>query len=89
MSTSLFGKFGLGALSFGRFGLAYPFASRLLRQEKPDMKKTVDAQRPELMEVIGKYTKIRDCLMGEDNIKAKGELYLPISSTKDSSTPET
>ena len=46
------------------------------------MKTTVDAVRPELTEFLPKYNKIRDCLLGEDHIKSKGELYLP-RPTKD------
>ena len=83
MSTSLFGRFGIGSLGFGRFGLAFPFATRLLRKEKPEMKKTVDARRPELLEALQKYMKIRDCLMGEDHIKMKGCLLYTSPSPRD------
>ena len=37
----------------------------------------VDAERPELQEMMLQYMKIRDCMMGEDHIKSLGELYLP------------
>ena len=37
----------------------------------------VDFERPELVNYLPKYTKIRDCLLGEDHIKSLGETYLP------------
>ena len=37
----------------------------------------VDAIRPEVEAYLPKYTKIRDCLLGEDHIKSLGETYLP------------
>ena len=37
----------------------------------------VDFERHELQEVMIKYITIRDCLLGEANIKDKGEIYLP------------
>ena len=37
----------------------------------------VDFERPELEPALIQYTKIRDCLLGEDHIKSKGEVYLP------------
>lgn len=33
--------------------------------------------RAELMAMLPKYTRIRDCVDGEDRVKAKGEIYLP------------
>ena len=39
--------------------------------------KKVNAIRPELAEAMVRYTKIRDCLLGEEAVKAKGEEYLP------------
>ena len=38
---------------------------------------SVDFERPELQEAMVKYITIRDCLLGEANIKALGDIYLP------------
>lgn len=46
----------------------------------------VDFERPELQEVMVKYLLIRDCLLGEANIKARGDVYLP--RPNDKITPE-
>lgn len=56
-----------------QYGYGYRSGDRGLQQINTD----VDSVRPELDEAIGKYTTIRDCLLGEDHIKSKGDLYLP------------
>ena len=56
-----------------RGGIASPYSTENL----PTTNRDVDAERPEVSEAMPKYTMIRDCLLGQENIKAKGELYLP------------
>ena len=55
----------------------FPYFADRFGTHRDSMKKTVDGIRDELTEVLPKYKKIRDCLMGEDHIKSMGELYLP------------
>lgn len=40
-------------------------------------------RRKELKDVLPKYTRIRDCIDGEDKIKSKGTTYLPKPNTSD------
>ena len=42
----------------------------------------VDSERPELEKMLPIYTKLRDCLAGEDHIKSLGPTYLPRPSTE-------
>ena len=56
-----------------RGGIASPYNAEKL----PITNKDVDAIRPEVDQAMPKYTMIRDCLLGQENIKMKGELYLP------------
>lgn len=56
-----------------RGGIASPYNAENL----PITNRDVDAQRPELEQAMPKYTMIRDCLLGQENIKMQGELYLP------------
>lgn len=44
---------------------------------KVEDKTSVDFERPELQEAMIKYITIRDCLLGEANIKSLGDIYLP------------
>ena len=44
----------------------------------------VDAIRPELDEMLPIYTKLRDCLRGEDHVKSLGPTYLPPPSSEKS-----
>ena len=55
-------------------GIASPYSNP---ENLPINNKDVDARRPEVEQVMPKYTMIRDCLMGQENIKMRGELYLP------------
>lgn len=43
----------------------------------------VDFERVELQEVMIKYITIRDCLLGEANVKDRGEVYLPRPSDEE------
>ena len=56
-----------------RGGIPSPYSAENL----PITNKDVDAERPEVSKAMPKYSMIRDCLLGQENIKAKGELYLP------------
>ena len=56
-----------------RGGIASPYSAENL----PITNKDVDAVRPEVESAVPKYTQIRDCLMGQEHIKAKGEIYIP------------
>ena len=47
----------------------------------------VDFIRPELIEALGKYDLVRDCLLGEDHMKSLGEKYFP-NPDKETYTPE-
>ena len=57
-----------------RGGIASPYNNP---EDLPIDNKDVDARRPEVDRTMPKYTMVRDCLMGQENIKMKGELYLP------------
>ena len=48
-----------------------------------DTDKTVTAIRPEIRDISSKYEKVRDCLGGEEAVKAQGTKYLPPPSDID------
>ena len=63
--------------------------SMLGYMNEKDTNKEVSFERPELREVMIKYILIRDCLLGESNIKDKGDIYLPRPSDEISEEEET
>ena len=42
-------------------------------------------KRPELANIEGEYTQIRDCINGQESIKKKGDVYLPRPDSCDKS----
>ena len=50
--------------------------------ERPISNTSNSVERPELEEAMQKYQTVRDCMMGQDHIKSKGELYLPRPNTE-------
>lgn len=82
MPVSSFGR--LLPLSYTRFPYFSPYTSDYrnnyglpFADQYQRTKTEVDTERPELVEMMPKYEKIRDCLKGEDCVKKMGEKYLP------------